>query len=200
MIGSAKQTPAEQRLADRRYEIQRTACRLVIEHGYDGFTMDGLADAVGVSRRTLFNTVHDKESAVLGPDEFEKHPAITEFRQASPSADPFTDLTTFARSLMEEAGEPQALDCHELVEEAMGVDPKVLQLVNDRFAVVTEYAATAICDRQNWEPGDRRARVLATTLLALIQLSLDRFATDQRPIGEVFQEDVDAFRSAVGLD
>lgn len=172
----------------------------MIEHGYDGFTMDELAEAVGVSRRTLFNAVHDKESAVLGPDEIECHPAVAAFRNAPPSSDLFTDLVAFARSLMEEAGEPRALDCHQAVEEAMAADPKVLSLVNDRFATVSEYAATAICDRQNWQHGDLRARALATTLLALIQLSLDLFATDHRANGEVFQEVVDAFRSSVGLE
>ena len=51
----------------RLVEIQEAAATLVIERGYDGLTMDELAERVGVSRRTLFNHVPDKASAVLGP-------------------------------------------------------------------------------------------------------------------------------------
>ena len=49
-------------------KIRVAALNLVIENGYDGFTMEELAHEVGVSRRTLFNYIKDKESAVLGPE------------------------------------------------------------------------------------------------------------------------------------
>ena len=49
-------------------KIRVAALNLVIENGYDGFTMEGLAHKVGVSRRTLLNYIKDKESAVLGPE------------------------------------------------------------------------------------------------------------------------------------
>ena len=49
-------------------KIRVAALNLVIERGYDGFTMEELAREVGVSRRTLFNHIKDKESAVLGPE------------------------------------------------------------------------------------------------------------------------------------
>ena len=49
-------------------KIRVAALNLVTENGYDGFTMEELAHEVGVSRRTLFNYIKDKESAVLGPE------------------------------------------------------------------------------------------------------------------------------------
>jgi AcrR family transcriptional regulator len=39
---------------------------MALEFGLDGFTMDQLAERVGVSRRTLFNYVPSKIDAVLG--------------------------------------------------------------------------------------------------------------------------------------
>ena len=63
----------------RLVEIQEAAATLVIERGYDGLTMDELAERVGVSRRTLFNHVPDKASAVLGPfDENNPRPGALE--------------------------------------------------------------------------------------------------------------------------
>lgn len=51
---------------DRRPAIIAAAQRLAVSCGYSGFTFDDLAQAVGVSRRTLFNHVSSKEEAVLG--------------------------------------------------------------------------------------------------------------------------------------
>jgi len=51
---------------DRRSAIIAAAQRLSASCGYSGFTFDDLAEAVGVSRRTLFNHVSSKEEAVLG--------------------------------------------------------------------------------------------------------------------------------------
>jgi AcrR family transcriptional regulator len=194
-------TPAEWRRYQRQFEVQRAACRLVIERGYDGFTMDDLAEAVGVSRRTLFNTVHDKESSVLGPGGVEEGPAITAFREAEPSDHVFDDVIELVAIVLNETenDDPEALECHRLVEQAMATDPKVLQLVNNRFAEVTAIAADAICERQDWPADDLRARSLATALLALIQLALTEFAAGDRPIGDAFQDVVTAFRSGIGL-
>lgn len=51
---------------DRRAAIITCAQQLAVKSGYSGFTFDDLAQAVGVSRRTLFNHVSSKEEAVLG--------------------------------------------------------------------------------------------------------------------------------------
>ena len=50
----------------RRTTIISAAQRLAVSCGYTGFTVEDLAEAVGCSRRTLFNHVSSKEEAVLG--------------------------------------------------------------------------------------------------------------------------------------
>ncbi|WP_018155038.1 TetR/AcrR family transcriptional regulator [Demetria terragena] len=191
---------AERRALDRQLDVQHAACELVIEHGYDGFTMDQLAEKVGVSRRTLFNAVRDKESAVLGPkDDIDCHPALATFQDAEPSPEPFRDVIEFVRDIMVDvvSDHPRALECHRLVEQAIAADPKMQQLINDRFSIITELAAKLISGRQNWSEDDLRARVMARTLLALIQVCLDEFAQDDRAISEVFDDVVDAYWASV---
>ena len=48
------------------YRISVCARSLTEQHGLDGFTMEDLAEAAGVSRRTLFNYFPGKVDAVLG--------------------------------------------------------------------------------------------------------------------------------------
>lgn len=49
------------RAGSRRSAIIAAAQRLAVDCGYSGFTVEDLARAVGVSRRTLFNHVSSKE-------------------------------------------------------------------------------------------------------------------------------------------
>lgn len=49
-----------------RDEIARVAWELFLERGFDRVTMDDIAAAVGVSRRSLFRYVSSKEDIVLG--------------------------------------------------------------------------------------------------------------------------------------
>ncbi|MEN0128061.1 MAG: TetR/AcrR family transcriptional regulator [Brevundimonas sp.] len=57
---------ARTRRRDANHEaIASTALALANEHGLDGFTLDDLARAAGISRRTFFNHFASKEEAVV---------------------------------------------------------------------------------------------------------------------------------------
>ena len=78
--------------ADRRqrmlHRITLTAQRLTDERGLDGFTMDDLAEAVDVSRRTLFNYFPGKVDAVLGPDPRPRRRGLRDLRRRRPARRP----------------------------------------------------------------------------------------------------------------
>lgn len=197
-------TAADQRRLARRLQIQDAALELVMQHGYDGFTMDDLAEAAGVSRRTLFNHVADKESSVLGPmEEDEDIPVVAEFRAGGPTGDLMQDLVITAQRIMDEAQEEDtcAVERHLRVEDAMRRDPKLMALVDARFARFTALAAEAICARQQWPDDDLRARAIATALLALIRLSLEKLRDrpDNPGLGDAFREVIAAFNDCADI-
>ena len=72
--------------------IRRCAVRLAVDRGYDGFTMDDLAAAAGVSRRTVFNYVAGKEDAVFGPGPQLPPEGRLAFRAGEPTGNLFDDL------------------------------------------------------------------------------------------------------------
>ncbi|MCX7542137.1 TetR family transcriptional regulator [Corynebacterium sp. P5848] len=49
-----------------RAAIDDHATRLVLEHGFDAVTVEGICSAAGISRRTFFNYVDSMETAVIG--------------------------------------------------------------------------------------------------------------------------------------
>ena len=167
----------------RLVEIQEAAATLVIERGYDGFTMDELAERVGVSRRTLFNHVPDKASAVLGPfDENNPRPGALElFLEKQPHGRLVDDLVHAIDTVIASADDLDATSPghRALVNRAIMSDAKVMQLVAHRFEVVAAMLRDAIAQREGWEPSDLRARVLATTMLSMLKLTLEDFAGGQ---------------------
>jgi AcrR family transcriptional regulator len=63
---SQSATSREERRQATSYRISVCAQQLTEQHGLEGFTMEELAEAAGVSRRTLFNYYPSKIDAVLG--------------------------------------------------------------------------------------------------------------------------------------
>lgn len=55
-------------VAETTAAIERAAVDLVLEHGYDGVTVDMICHAAGVSQRTFFNHFKTKDAALLGAD------------------------------------------------------------------------------------------------------------------------------------
>lgn len=183
---------------ERLHTIQQQACLLVVERGYNGFTMDELAEAVGVSRRTLFNYVPDKSSAVLGRFDPEDHECIAEFRESRPTGRLVPDLAHALDRFLEDAGEPfTSVEHHRLIEQAMASDLKVAQLAMERFVHLAELLTTLICEREHWPAGDLRAKSISSTFLALIKLSLDEFTARgaQTDFRTIFHEVLDAAQS-----
>lgn len=63
------QTPLslrERKRLQTRADIEEHATRLVAERGYAAVTVDDICEAAGISKRTFFNYVDSKETAVLG--------------------------------------------------------------------------------------------------------------------------------------
>lgn len=193
---------SRKRTLQRLTTIQETACRFVIERGYDNFTMDELAAAVGVSRRTLFNYVPDKSSAVLGISEPEENVCIDEFRQGRPSGALIPDLVHAIDSFLEDTDDPfHSVEHHRLVQQAIARDAKVARLAMERFVQLSGLLTTLVCEREGWPAGDLRAKTVSATFLTLIKLALDEFTSRNASVEfrSVFHEVLDAERAVRAL-
>lgn len=150
----------------------------MLDRGFDGFTMDDLAQAVGVSRRTLFNRVKDKASAVLGVEDAPVHAAIETFLAGGPTgrlaADAVHVVATVSTSL--EGEDPDLVEQHQLREAAIAADAKVRRLTEEQFQRIFDELVGAVCVREHWPADDLRARTLGVTLLGMVRLAVDEIS------------------------
>lgn len=80
-------------------EVVLASVRLFTEHGFDATTMDGVAAATGVSRRSLFRRFGSKED-ILFAEHDELFTTVARYLEASPDA-PLTSVFAAARLVLQ---------------------------------------------------------------------------------------------------
>ncbi len=191
---SESATLRDRRRWETEHRITRCAQRLTEEHGLDGFTMDDLAAAAGVSRRTLFNYFSGKIDAVLGGRPEIPADDLARFRAGGPHGDLVQDLAEIARRLLVDHALDHALDrdAAALVRRLMTTTPRLFVAAHERFETVSEEFVTLILAREGDAFGAPRARLLVRILVAVFDSSLLTFIDDPggRELVEIFDENL----------
>ena len=180
-------TRREQRRQETARRITRRAQVLTEERGLDGFTMDELADAADVSRRTLFNYFPGKVDAVLGPLPVVSPAAQATFLAGGPTGRLVDDLAVLARDV---------LDTHGLEREdvergtrLVTTTPRLLAAVHERFEQLTAGFADLVREREGDRVSPAQARLLVRLLVSVFDAALVRFVDgDERSMPDLFDE------------
>ncbi|MBD8868052.1 TetR/AcrR family transcriptional regulator [Nocardioides donggukensis] len=187
----------EGRKVTTAHRINVCALGLTDAHGLDGFTMEDLADAAGVSRRTLFNYFPSKVDAVLGREPVIEPALLERFRAGGPHGTLLDDIEVVVAELF--AGDELTRDEADTARRVVRSTPRLILAVHERFeAAVTEFTSV-ILDREGPEFGQSRARLLVTLLASLYDLALDEVLDDptgRRTMAEAF---LDTLRTARDL-
>ncbi|MBY0407570.1 MAG: TetR/AcrR family transcriptional regulator [Rickettsiales bacterium] len=97
----------------KRALILKTAGKMFVRHGYAGVSMDAIADAVPVSKRTLYNHFNDKKAlftAVMHARCLQVSHMLEQ--NLSAERDPADVLTEIANLYMDIVLEPEAVDMY----------------------------------------------------------------------------------------
>lgn len=156
--------------------ITDCARSLTAAKGLDGFTMDELAECVGVSRRTLFNYVPSKLDAVVGPKPSHQPELFEVFLSGGPTGDVLTDLKFTAIQAL--ATKPLALAEAEQFRQLVRQDPRLFALLHERFAEVAEFLTEAINQRQGAPVDPLHGEILLKLLLGMFDTALDQALAD----------------------
>jgi AcrR family transcriptional regulator len=155
----------ERKKAATRQALHEAAVRLTLAYGLDRVTVEAIADAAMVSRRTFSNYFGGKEQALLY-DHRRRMDELVAFVRARPDAEPpWAALTAAAVDLCE------GLDDHDiarmrLIREYTGLNTEAVAL----FASLERDLAAAVAVRL---PGDDelRARVVASSYLTALRVA-----------------------------
>lgn len=176
----------EQKRWETSQRISRRALELTDQRGLDGFTMDELAEAAEVSRRTLFNYFPSKLDAVLG-----EHPEVTPtvlatFHAGGPHGQLVDDLAELARAALSVKQTDRSVI--ELARRVMADNPRLLAAAHERFEAMTEEFTASVVEREGTGFDLSQARLLLRLLLALLDSALAELLREgeSRALVEIF--------------
>jgi AcrR family transcriptional regulator len=158
------------------HRITVCAQRLADERGFDGFTMDDLAEAAGVSRRTLFNYYPGKVDAALGHAPDVDEDVVQVFRDRGPTGDLVEDIGFLIAHVLEVKGFDRAEA--EVARRVVRASPRLHAAAHQRFEAVTAEFTSLLQEREGPGFTAERGRILLTTLIALHDLVLDQVLAD----------------------
>lgn len=157
--------------------ISRCAQELAIEHGFDGFTLDELADGAGVSRRTLFNYFPGKEAAVLDSPDCIGQDDLAVFVAGGPDGHLLRDLGHLVVRIHTRE-EPTHEDWHR-IHALFERNPRLITVAKERFEGMVAQVREAIEEREDLPPGHDRARVAVALIVGLFHNAMSTFLLDE---------------------
>jgi AcrR family transcriptional regulator len=98
----------ERKKAATRLALHEAALRLALERGPDGVTVEDIAEAALVSRRTFSNYFSGKEEALLYRDHLRMARLLELLRERPAAETPWTAMTRTVRELHREGGGPDS--------------------------------------------------------------------------------------------
>lgn len=187
MSTSAESGAVDHRTSKREETARRimlSALRLATEHGLDGFTMDELAEAAGVARRTLFNYYPSKVDACLGPPIEVPAEAMTAFASGGPTGNLGADLEHLAREVLAiEQPTREEMVLHRRLFQI----PRLVEAVHDRFAELAVDLQEAVRARGGEQIDQEGALLLIRVLLVVFDTAIDAsIAGDDTPLSDLF--------------
>jgi AcrR family transcriptional regulator len=122
----------ERKKLQTRQTIELAAIDLVLEHGFDGATIEAIAERADVTPRTFFNHFADKTDAVLG---------LARDQEIAPDIDPATIVAAFAfGAAVVRAGletlDDSSVDADKRRREVFARYPELLSREMDKIALI----------------------------------------------------------------
>ena len=148
-----------------REALVRAGLELFVERGYDETTLAEIADAAGVSTRTIFAYFPSKEDILFSTIERTSGALTRALQQRPAGVDALTALREF---ILSSAPEKTELDCR--LTQAVTADPTLASHRRARIGQLQEVLAAAIADDLGVGPDDRRPQIAAASLTAAFEL------------------------------
>lgn len=185
--------PAGVRERKRRETLRRitdAGVRLFIEKGFDGTTVDEVAGAAGISRRTFFHYFESKDDILLTLQSDIGELFAAEVRKAPPAETPLEVVRDAALTVCASFPHEDMLTLDRLMRGSASVQAR------KQASYRQQEDALFSALRERWPESERetRLRVVAMVAVGATRLASETFSRENgaRPFGEVLRDAFDA--------
>ncbi len=168
--------------AETHARIQAEAIRLFLAQGFEATTLDAIADAADVSRRSLFHYFASKEEIVFSA-KADFPGLVAEAIGRRPAEEPLLDMVENALTEMStRLLSPDARALARLIHDT----PALSAGDQAKYEMVERVLAKALADRKGLADTDIACRVTAATAIGILKLSTEAWLTGDDAGPDVF--------------
>ncbi|MEV4657297.1 TetR family transcriptional regulator [Micromonospora sp. NPDC049301] len=164
----------ERKKAATRLALHEAALRLAAEQGLDGLTVEAIADAANVSRRTFSNYFSNKEEALFHGDTTRLRRLVQLVRERPADEPPWTVLSRAAEHFTEESfGDPD----HSWLTRRRQLrgHPGLAAHQVAAYTAIERELAGELAHRLTGADVALRSRLLAATFLAILRVAVQHW-------------------------
>lgn len=185
----------ERKRAETHARIQAEGVRLFLEKGFEATTLDEVASAADVSRRTLLNYFGSKEEIILSTKaDFPQR--IADAVAARPADEPLLDMVENAFA---DLAQRYQSDDMRAVAALIGSTPSLQPGDQAKYERIERLLAQTLAARKGLPEGDVACRVVAGAAVSILKLSTDAWLKNPAQDPEVFgREAFAALRRVAG--
>jgi AcrR family transcriptional regulator len=176
----------ERKKRETREALARAGLQLFVERGYDATTLADIADAAGVSTRTIFAYFPGKEDLLFASFETMNQALEQALAERPEGQDALAALREF---ILSEAHQKTDLDC--MLDEVIAADETLSRHKRARIAQVQGVLAAAIAADLGAPPDDLRASVAAASLTAAFEVLAAQGASTAATTNEAIAAAID---------
>jgi AcrR family transcriptional regulator len=176
----------ERKKRETREALARAGLQLFVERGYDATTLADIAEAAGVSTRTIFAYFPGKEDLLFASFETMNQALERALAERPEGQDALTALREF---ILSEAHQKTDLDC--MLDEVIAADETLSRQKRARIAQVQGVLAAAIATDLGAAPDDLRASVAAASLTAAFEVLAEQGAPTAATSNEAIAAAID---------
>jgi AcrR family transcriptional regulator len=163
---------SRKRLATRQ-AISDAATRLFFKRGFDGVTVDEIADAADVGRMTVFNHFSRKEDLFFDLDEVGREDLLEALQQRDTETAPIDALHAFAQRAIADQKPylrfaPESQRYIEILVASEALKARARAIRDELAQVLTE----ALAESVGRAPGDPEAQLAASVLVTIWSVAL----------------------------
>ncbi|OON72037.1 TetR/AcrR family transcriptional regulator [Streptomyces tsukubensis] len=164
----------ERKKAATRQAVHEAALRLTVEHGLDHVTVEAVADAAGISRRTFSNYFTTKEDAVLWGEERQISTFVQAVRGRPAGESAWAAMRAAVHALSPASGSPER---EWAVRTRLAMrHPSLLARQLGNHAMLEHELAEAAAERGTG--GSARPRVIAAAFLSALRIAMYQWIED----------------------
>lgn len=176
-----------------RQQLSDTAAQMFLEQGYDAMRVADVAEACGVSEKTVFNYFPSKEALVL--DRLEPTADALRTHLADPAIPPAAAMLKVLddelQGISASLTTTEAVTRYQRFGDLVHATPSLRAYQSDVAERFADVAAEVLASRFGLEPEDPEPQVAAAALLGLWKIQFRALRTHLRP-GQPIQDAIDA--------